>query len=76
MNEKVENLVLEQLRAMRATSDRILDEIRAIKSEMTSIRHHVRGIEVLQDQDHGDIAAMKVRLDRVERRLELVDEQS
>lgn len=76
MNEKVENSVLDQLRAIRADIGRVADEMRGLKSEMTSIRHHMRGVETLQDQDHSDIAAVKVRLDRIERRFELVDEGS
>ena len=70
MTENVENLVLEQLRQMRAQNDRILDELRGIRVEMTSIRHHVRGVELAQDADHDAIASMKVRIDR---RLELTD---
>lgn len=75
MTENVENLVLEQLRHVRAQNDRILDEIRGLKTEMMSVRHHVRGIELQQDVHHEDIATMKVRLDRIERRLELVDDK-
>jgi hypothetical protein len=76
MNEKVENLVLEQLRAMRTDMGRIFDEIRAIRSELASSRLHVRGVETLQDADHSDIASLKVRVDRLEKRLDLVDEQT
>lgn len=73
MNEKVESLVLEQLRHMRVQNDRILEEIRGLKVEMLSIRHHVRGVELIGDRHHDTIADLQVRLDRVERRLELVD---
>ena len=73
MNEKVENLVLEHLRAIRADMARLSDEMRGLRTEMMSVRHHVRGLELSQDADHSDIASMKVRLDRVERRLELAD---
>ena len=73
MTEKIENLVLEQLRAIRTDMGRMADDIRAIRTEMTSIRLHVRGIEVQQDGHHDDIATLKVRVERIERRLELAD---
>ena len=38
MTEKIENLVLEQLRAIRTDMGRMADDIRAIRTEMTSIR--------------------------------------
>jgi phosphopantetheine adenylyltransferase len=75
MTDNVGNLVLEQLRAMRTDIGRIFDEIRAIRSELASSRLHIRGVETLQDADHTDIASLKVRVDRIEKRLELVDEK-
>jgi len=57
MHDKVDNLVLEQLRAMRSDSMRL----------------QMAAIVTLQEHDHTDLAAVKTRLDRIERRLELVD---
>jgi hypothetical protein len=65
MNEKVENLVLEHLRAIRADMARMTDDVRGLRTEMMSVRHHVRGLELSQDVDHGELASMKVRLDRL-----------
>ncbi len=73
MNDKIESLVLEQLRPMRTQNDRILDEIRGLKVEIMAIRHHQRGVELIQDAHHEDIASVKVRLDRIEHRLELTE---
>ena len=73
MNEKVENLVLEQLRAIRGEIARMAEDMRGLRTEMMSVRHHVRGLELSQDVHHGDIASMKDRLDRIEKRLELAD---
>ncbi len=74
MNEKVEDLVLEQLRAIRGDIARLSDDMRGLQSEMMSVRHHVRGVELSQDADHADVVSIKDRLSRIERRLELVDE--
>lgn len=75
MNEKVENLVLEQLRAIRGDMARMADDMRGLRTEMLAVRHHARGTELQQDVHHEDIASMKVRLDRIEKRLELVDDK-
>jgi len=66
MNEKTENLVLEQLRHMRAQNDRILEEIGTIKVEMVAIRHFHRGLELTDAVHHQEIAYLKSRLDRIE----------
>jgi hypothetical protein len=67
------DLVLEHLRAIRAEMARMADDIRGLRTEMISMRQHMAGVVTIQELDHTDIAAMKVRLDRIERRLELVD---
>ena len=73
MTDNVESLVLEHLRAIRTDIARLSDDVRGLRTEMMSVRHHVRGVELSQDVDHNDIASVKDRLDRIERRLELVD---
>ena len=73
MTDNVENLVLEHLRAIRADMARMAEDVRGLRTEMMSVRHHVRGLELAQDADHDGLASVKVRLDRIERRLELTD---
>jgi len=73
MADGPDNIVLDHLRAIRGDISGIKDDMRGLRAEMTAIRQHLSGIVTLQEHDHGDIAAMKVRLDRIERRLELVD---
>ena len=73
MAENLENLVLEQLRAVRVDNAKILEEVRGLRTEIISVRHHVRGIELTNDQNGADVAALKLRIERVERRLELAD---
>ena len=74
MNEKVENLLLEHMRAIRSDISRLADDMRVTRSEMTSLRQHMAGISTLQDQGHVDIASIKSRLERIEPRLDLVDD--
>jgi hypothetical protein len=73
VNEKVENLILEQHRAMRADMAKMADGIQTLGVEMTAMRQHLAGVVTIQEHDHSDIASIKVRLDRIERRLELAD---
>ncbi len=73
MTEETENLVLEMLRKMRGTLDRIEHDVSDLKNRMSSVEH-------LLGQHQMQFAAVNIRLDRlderfgrIERRLELVD---
>jgi hypothetical protein len=68
-----ENLVLEHLRGIRSEIAKLGDWMQTMSVEMTAIRQHLAGIVTIQEHDHSDVAAIKIRLDRIERRLELVD---
>lgn len=69
-----DNILLEHMRAIRGHLARIDNAMDTLRAEMTATRHTVQGMQALQDHDHGDIAAIKLRIDRIEQRLELVDE--
>jgi hypothetical protein len=68
-----ESLVLEHLRAMRGDMARMADRMETMSSEMTAIRQHLAGVVTIQEHDHGDLASLKARIDRIEKRLDLVD---
>ena len=68
-----DNLVLEQLRAMRGENAKIINWMKTISAEVTAIRQHMSGMYTLLDHDHTEMAEIKVRLDRIEKRLELAD---
>ena len=73
MNEEVEKLMLDHMRAIRADMARLADSMRTMQSEMSAMRQHLAGVVTLQEHDHGDIATLKVRVDRIEQRLDLVE---
>ena len=73
MNEKVENLILEHLRIMRADMSSMKEDMGTMRAEMLIIRQHMAGLLGSQTLHDGEIASIKVRLDRIEKRLELVD---
>ena len=73
MTEETENMVLELLRRMRSSMERMELDMMDIKSRMT-------GIEITVGQMSGQLATQSLRLDRmeeriarIERRLDLVD---
>ena len=68
-----DNLVLEYLRAMRAEMSKLLDRMNTLTVEMTAVRQQLMGVATLVEHDHSEIAVIKIRLDRIEQRLELTD---
>jgi hypothetical protein len=68
-----ESLVLEQLRVIRGDLGKLFNEMQTMRVEMTAMRQHMAGMLTIQEHDHVDIAGIKSRLDRIEKRLELAD---
>jgi ACT domain-containing protein len=68
-----ENIVLEHLRAIRGDMAKMASSMRDLSVEMTAMRQHLSGVVTIQEHDHGDLASIKVRLERIEKRLELAD---
>ena len=68
-----DNIILEHLRPIRGDISRMADGMHTMSAEMTAMRQHLSGVVTLQEHDHGDIASIKVRLDRIEKRLQLAD---
>lgn len=73
MAEDPDNLGLDHLRAIRGDMARMAEAMRDISVEMRAMRQHLSGVVTLQDHDHGDLTDIKQRLERIERRLDLVD---
>ena len=69
-----DNLVLEQLRAIRGDLGKVANEMQTMRVEMTAMRQHMAGMMTIQEHDHVDIAGIKNRLERIEKRLELADQ--
>lgn len=73
MNENVESLVLEHMGAIRTDMAKMADYMHTMPAEMTAMRQSLASIRTLQDHDHGDIASLKLRLERIEKRLDLAE---
>jgi len=76
MAENIEHLMLEQFRLIRSDIALLRDEVRGLKTEMVAVRMHVRGNELDVDTHRDSIAKLQSRVDRIERRLELVDDKN
>jgi hypothetical protein len=68
-----DSFVPEQLRAIRGDIGKLVNEMQTMRVEMTAVRQHMAGMMTIQEHDHVDIAGIKTRLDRIEKRLELAD---
>jgi len=71
MNEKIENLLLEHMRAIRADMSSMKEEMSGMRTEMIVIRQHLAGVMSAQLLHDTELAGLKVRVDRIEKRLEL-----
>ena len=71
MNGAPDGIILDHLGAVRRDMARMAD-IAGLQSEMTAMRQML-GVTTRQQQNHADIASLKARVKRIERRLELVD---
>jgi hypothetical protein len=68
-----DNLILEQFRVVRGEIGKLFNEMQTMRVEMTAMRQHMAGMLTIQEHDHVDIAGIKSRLDRIEKRLELAE---
>ena len=68
-----DHLIIPMLREIRAEMAKMADAMNTQSAEMRAMLKHLGGIVDLQELDHEDIARIKVRLDRIETRLDLVD---
>ena len=68
-----DEIMLPLLRDMRADMAKMADNMATMSGEMRAMLKHLGGIVDLQEIDHEDIARIKMRLDRIENRLDLVD---
>jgi len=68
-----DNLVLEYLRAIRGDMKKMATEMHSMRIEMTAMRHVMTGHSIQLDHDDSEIAILKIRVDRIEKRLDLAD---
>ena len=73
MTDDRANLVLEILKKLHGEFALMREDMRGMRSEMTSIKQHMAAFMSQQVHQDSEVAMLKMRLDRIERRLDLVD---
>lgn len=75
MTKDADNLVLEHLRHIRGKVDGNGERLDAIDRRLLSIETHLAAFHNSATHQEHELAALKSRVDRLERRLNLTDEQ-
>ena len=75
MTEEPDNVVLEILREMRKDIADVKQGQKQTNERLSSIDHHIAGLVHGQTRFNDDTDDLKARVDRIERRLDLVDDR-
>jgi hypothetical protein len=73
MTDETANLVLEHLKRFQAQMSRFEDRLADVASDMHVLKQHMAAFMQSELRQDSDLASIKLRLDRIERRLELVE---
>jgi hypothetical protein len=74
MVEESNNLVLEHLRHIRAVVDETRTDVKQLSLRVGLVERHLGSSQIAEANQNIEIDRIKHRLDRIERRLELVDD--
>jgi hypothetical protein len=70
---EVENLLLEHHKRFPAQMARFEDKIDTPAADFRGVKQRMAAFMTSEISQDGDLAAMKLRLERIERRLDLID---
>jgi uncharacterized coiled-coil protein SlyX len=73
MPEDTVNLVLEHLRAIRSVQDQHSRKFADLEMRLGAIEQHMAGYHISDMRQNSEIDRLKEQMDRIEKRLELVD---
>ena len=71
MAQQTDNLVLEHLRHLRASMDGMREDIQMFTLRMGSVERILAGHQVGEASQNIEVDRLKLRIDRIERRLDL-----
>lgn len=75
MSDHVDKLILEHLRGMRGSQERIEHELREIKNRITSVEASVAGFRRDAAHDNDKIVQQQIGLDQLAERLERIEKR-
>lgn len=70
---EVENVVLEHLKRFSAQMSRLQEGQEAMAADIRAIKQHMAAFMTSEFHQDADLASLKLRVERIERRLDLVD---
>lgn len=70
---EVENLVLEHLKRFQTQMSRIEEKVESVATDLRGVKQHMAAFLTSEFNQDADMAAFKLRLERIERRLDLTD---
>lgn len=73
MTGETENLILEHLKWFQAQMTRFEDSLDTVRGDVRAIKQHMAAFMASEANQDGEIAAIKMQLERIERRLDLRD---
>ncbi len=73
MTDETTNIVLEHLRHIRSQIDVLRSDMSDVKLRLTVIDGHVASVVVGQIGHNSEMDRLKIRIDRIERRLDLTE---
>lgn len=71
MADDPRDLVLEYLRRIDRKVDTVSDDVRSLTTRISAMEQHFAGFHSSDVDQTGEIARLKVRVERIERRLDL-----
>ena len=73
MSDEPDNIVLRYLRKLDERTERMEDNQKDMAADIRILKGHMAGFMQAEIRQDGAMASMSERLDRIEKRLELVD---
>jgi hypothetical protein len=73
MNEKVENLILGDLGVMRSDLSSVKEVVNGIRAEMRAMKQHMAAFMAHEATQDGGIASVRLQLERIGKRLDIVE---
>jgi len=73
VTEETESLVLEILKRLQSEFSLMREDMRGMRSEMMALKQHMAAFMTNALTQDSDIASIRLRLERIERRLDLAD---
>ena len=70
---EVEDLVLEPLKRFQAQMARVEEKVDGLGMDLRGVKQHMAAFLTSEVNQDADIASLKSRLERIERRLDLID---